>query len=113
MNRISYLRPRLAGLLVLAAFSLCGQTPPPEAAPAKVEAPTPVPAAAEQRTQLNLAGQTNTATGESQRNENVRINPVDTNTERELSRRIGMTATIVREFQADRNYFASLAVTWL
>ena len=61
----------------------------------------------DQRTQLNLARQTNTASGESQRNENVRINPIDTNTERELSRRIGATATIVREFQADRNYFAS------
>lgn len=62
---------------------------------------------ADQRNQLNLARQTSTSTGESQRNENVRINPIDTNTERELTRRIGATATIVREFQADRNYFAS------
>ncbi len=101
---MSQQQARLAGLLVLVSFNAWGQTPPP-AAPTKAEASTP--AAGEQRTQLNLAGQTNTATGESQRNENVRINPIDTNTERELSRRIGATATLVREFQADRNYFAS------
>jgi hypothetical protein len=77
-----------------------------QAPPAKAEVAPTVPAA-DQRTQLNLAGQTNTATGESQRNENVRVNPIDTNTERELTRRIGATATIVREFQADRNHFAS------
>jgi hypothetical protein len=74
---------------------------------AQAPAESPKPEAPEQRTQLNLARQTNTATGESQRNENVRINPIDTNTERELSRRIGATATIIKEFQADRNYFAS------
>jgi hypothetical protein len=33
-----------------------------------------------QRTQLNLARQTNTASGESQRNENIRVNPLDTAT---------------------------------
>ncbi|MEO5925859.1 MAG: hypothetical protein ABIR70_18720 [Bryobacteraceae bacterium] len=91
---------RLAGLWVLIAVNVWGQVPP-----TKAEAPEP--RAADQRTQLNLAGQTNTATGESQRNENVRINPIDTNTERELTRRIGATATIVREFPAERNYFAS------
>ncbi len=64
----------------------------------------PVP---EQRTQLNLARQTNSASGESQRNENNRVNPLDTATERELTRRIGATVTIVPQFQADRNYFAS------
>lgn len=86
MNRLNL----LPGVLLLLAARVQAQTPPPD-----------------QRTQLNLARQTNTASGESQRNENVRINPIDTNTERELSRRIGATATIVREFQADRNYFAS------
>ncbi|MEP6962148.1 MAG: hypothetical protein ABI995_08720 [Acidobacteriota bacterium] len=73
----------------------------------EASAPAAEPAPEVQRTQLNLAGQVSAATGESQRNENVRINPIDTNTERELSRRIGATATLVREFQADRNYFAS------
>ncbi|MFM2124726.1 MAG: hypothetical protein RL328_1177, partial [Acidobacteriota bacterium] len=57
--------------------------------------------------QLNLARQTNSASGESQRNENNRVNPIDTATERELTRRIGATVTLIQQFQADRNYFAS------
>jgi hypothetical protein len=92
---------RLAGLLLLVAINGWGQIPAP-----KLENVPPA-TTIDQRTQLNLAGQTNTATGESQRNENVRVNPIDTNTERELTRRVGTTATIVREFQGDRNYFAS------
>ena len=92
---------RLAGLLLLFAGNVWAQ-----AAPVKADTAPSAPVA-DQRTQLNLAGQTNTSTGESQRNENVRINPIDTNTERELTRRIGATVTLVREFQSDRNYFAS------
>ena len=40
------------------------------------------------RTNLNLLGQTNTAGGEARRNENVQINLVDTNAARELNRRV-------------------------
>ena len=56
--------------------------------------PTPAPVP-DQRTQLNLARQTNSASGESQRNENNRVNPIDTATERELTRRIGATVTLI------------------
>jgi len=59
----------------------------------------------QQRTQLNLMGQTDTASGESRRNENVQFNLIDTNTVKELAVRLGPTATIVEEFKADRGYF--------
>jgi len=75
-----------------------------------VPAPTPVPPATPapaqtQRTQLNLMGQTDAASGESRRNENVQFNLIDTNTIKELNVRLGTTATIVEEFKADRGYF--------
>ena len=68
-------------------------------------APAPAPAPAPQRTQLNLMGQTDTASGESRRNENVQFNLIDTNTIKELNVRLGTTATLVEEFKADRGYF--------
>ena len=89
---------RLAGLLVLAASQAWGQAQP--ATPPKLEPVTEAPSTnGDQRTQLNLARQTDASSGESQRNENNRVNPVDTNTERELTRRIGATATVVRELE--------------
>ncbi|MFB3827744.1 MAG: hypothetical protein ACE15B_13315 [Bryobacteraceae bacterium] len=59
------------------------------------------------RTDLNLQGQTDTAAGESRRNENVQFNPIDNNALKELNVRMGTTATIVQEFRADRNYFGA------
>lgn len=110
-----YQQALLAGLLVLASSSLFGQAPPATEPQPQQEEPAPEEPvtekapepATDQRTQLNLARQTNSAGGESQRNENNRVNPLDTATERELTRRVGATATIVQQFQADRNYFAS------
>ncbi len=57
------------------------------------------------RTDLNLLGQVDTSSGEARRNENVRITLIDNNVMKELSIRMGTTATIVEEFAADRNYF--------
>ena len=59
------------------------------------------------REQLNLLGVTDVASGESRRNENVQFNPVDNNALQELNIRLGTTATIVTEFQVERNYFGS------
>ncbi|MFN0106746.1 MAG: hypothetical protein ACKV2U_32210 [Bryobacteraceae bacterium] len=67
----------------------------------------PQPDAPAVRSAENLAGQTDTARGEGRRNENVQVNLVDTNSARELNVRIGVTATIVEEFHADRGYFAT------
>jgi hypothetical protein len=59
------------------------------------------------RTELNLQGQTDTASGESRRNENIQFNPIDNNALKELNVRMGTTATIVPEFRIDRNYFGA------
>jgi hypothetical protein len=59
------------------------------------------------RAQLNLLGQTDTVAGESRRNENVKFNPIDNNSLREVNVRIGTTATLVEEFDPSRNYFSA------
>ncbi len=99
MLRIVY----IAALLCLPILLIAqGQTPAgPPAAPA---VPTP---AAEQRTRLNLLGQTDAQAGESRRNENVQFNLVDNNLLRELNTRLGTTATIVTEFRPDRGYYGA------
>ncbi len=63
--------------------------------------------AAAQRTSLNLLGQEDTRSGEARRNENVQFNLVDTNTLQELNIRLGATATIVTDFQPDRDYYGA------
>lgn len=87
--------------------------------PTTPEAPAEAPAATEaadasaesgaaaQRTNLNLLGQEDTRSGEARRNENVQFNLVDTNTLQELNIRLGATATIVTDFQPDRDYYGA------
>jgi len=60
-----------------------------------------------QRTELNLLGHVDAASGEGQRNENVSVTLIDNNVLKELNTRIGTTATVVREFQAERKYFGN------
>ena len=70
--------------------------------------PSPAEGGAEaQRTNLNLLGQEDTKSGEARRNENVQFNLVDTNTLQELNIRLGATATIVTDFQPDRDYYGA------
>src|SRR5713226_6940402 len=71
----------------------------PPAEPARPEAKP------DQRTELNLLGKVDTASGESRRNENVQFNPIDNNALKELNIRMGTTATIVEEFRPERGYF--------
>lgn len=59
------------------------------------------------RVELNLLGAADTEGGESRRNENVQFNLVDNNALKELNVRLGVSATIVREFRADRGYFGA------
>ena len=59
------------------------------------------------RVELNMLGKTDTSSGESRRNENVQFNLVDNNALKELSIRLGTTATLVREFSPASNYFAA------
>src|SRR4051794_30157939 len=67
-------------------------------------APVPVqPKAAE----LNLLGATDSAAGESRRNENVQFNLIDNNALKYLNIRLGTNATVVTEFRPDRKYFGT------
>src|SRR5436309_8663384 len=59
------------------------------------------------RVELNLQGVTDTASGESRRNENIQFNPIDNNALKEVNVRMGTTATIVQDFDVARNYFGS------
>jgi hypothetical protein len=59
--------------------------------------PAPEPPAAERRTDLNLLNKTDTASGESRRNENVQFNLIDNNALKELNIRLGTTATLIEE----------------
>ena len=61
----------------------------------------------EERGDLNLLGQTDTSSGESRRNENVQFNLIDNNTLKDLSDRLGTTATLVEEFKVQRGYFGA------
>ena len=72
------------------------------AIPTHAQKPETPPAA---RTELNLQGQTDTASGEARRNENVQFNPIDNNALKDMNLRLGTTATIFREFKAEQNYF--------
>ncbi|MCC6389487.1 MAG: TonB-dependent receptor [Bryobacterales bacterium] len=59
------------------------------------------------RTELNLMGKTDTAGGESRRNENIYFNLVDNNALKELNVRLGTTATIIDQFHAEHGYFSA------
>ena len=65
------------------------------------------PETSAERTTVNLLGEVETSAGETLRNENIRIILIDNNVLRDVNRRMGTTATIIREFRADRNYFGS------
>ena len=98
---------RALALLVLSLILLnfvAAQNPAPAERP-RTETAEPAPQS--QRTQLNLLGQTDAASGESRRNENVQFNLIDNNSLRELNLRVGTTATLIPEFSAGRNFFGS------
>ena len=61
----------------------------------------------DQRTEINLLGQTDTGAGESRRNENIQFNLVDNNALKELRVRLGTTATIIEEFKPTGGYFGA------
>lgn len=75
--------------------------------PAAAPAATPVASEAARRAELNLLGTADAASGESKRNENVQFNLVDNNAQKELATRLGTSATLLKEFQAERNYFSA------
>ncbi len=60
-----------------------------------------------QRTALNLLGEVDAEQGEGRRNENVRITLIDNNVLRELTTRMGTTATVPSDVRIDQAYFAA------
>jgi hypothetical protein len=85
-----------------------------EAAPKNVQQQTTDPsesATAEGQgpdaTKLNLKATIDTNSGESRRNDNVQFNPIDNNALRDLSLRMGASATVIREFEPQSKYFTS------
>ena len=81
------------------------QPPEPEISSENLGEWDPEPAA--ERTAFNLLGEVETSAGEARRNENVSITLIDNNVLKELNVRMGTTATIIREFRVDHNYFGS------
>ncbi len=59
------------------------------------------------RTSLNLLGEVAVDEGEGRRNENVRITLIDTNVLRELTTRMGTTATVPLDLKIENRHFAS------
>ena len=66
-----------------------------------------VAAEPDESSDLNLLGQTDSDAGESRRNENVQFNLIDNNAWKELSQRLGTTATVVDEFNVQQGYFGA------
>ena len=90
--------------------------PPPAPASANPSGPAAAPperagaasassGASSDRTTLNLLGEVDRDSGESRRNENVRLTLIDNNVLKELNQRMGTTATIFKEFKAEQNFF--------
>ncbi len=77
---------------------------PPESQSQEQDART---AAQRRRIEMNLLGAADTEGGEGRRNENVQFNLVDNNALKELNIRLGVTATIIQEFRADKGYFGA------
>jgi hypothetical protein len=94
------------------AVSLLAAAQAPETkdkVPSESKLHEPAPASLDsqsKRIELNLLGKTNTAAGESRRNENIQFNLVDNNALKELNVRLGTTATI-QEFHPERGYFGA------
>ncbi|HEY1242292.1 MAG TPA: hypothetical protein VGF16_17130, partial [Bryobacteraceae bacterium] len=88
--------------LLLRVLVLLAQQPVPAEPP---KPPQPEQSAQSKSTELNLLGATDSAAGESRRNENVQFNLIDNNALKYLNIRLGTNATIVTEFRPEQKYF--------
>src|SRR5690349_17353275 len=87
-----------------ALLTLLQQSAPPE--PPKT-APVEQKTIIEKRTELNLLGSTDSASGESRRNENIQFNLIDNNALKDLNYRLGTSAAIAPDFKPERKYFGT------
>ena len=94
-------------LLSILAFAQSEvEEPAPEPAALELEG-VPEAAEAPSRTDLNLLGEVDAESGEARRNENVQIDLIDNNVLKEMNKRIGVSATLVDEFQVESSYFGT------
>ena len=97
-------------LCLFLASSVLAQSiadPEPEPAAAPVEAVEEVIEGSTDSTGVNLLGQADSGAGESRRNENVQFDLIDNNAFKEVAIRLGTSATVVREFAAEKSYFGA------
>ena len=123
-RRLRFLFTACAALLLCAAVAPAAEPTAEKQGSARaavpawtVKAPEPVRAKPEAapfpltdagaRTALNLLGEVDSRGGESRRNENVRLTLIDNNVLKELNRRMGTTATIIREYKVEQSYFGN------
>ncbi len=97
----------LAAVLASAAPQSQPTPEPPSESVDSAEAAPAAPADEAGRTALNLLGEVNSEEGEGRRNENVRITLIDNNVLRELTTRMGTTATVPVDVQIENRYFAA------
>ena len=110
MSAFSYSKFLYWSLLLLCCTGVAMAQSSDESEPASEESADvaiDAPAEDSQRTTLNLLGQVDTASGEGRRNENVQLTLIDNNVLKEINARMGTTATIIREFEAQRRYFGN------
>ncbi len=81
--------------------------PAPDADSAPAEAADEVLESQTDSSGVNLLGHADSAAGESRRNENVQFDLIDNNAFKESAIRLGTSATIVREFEAEDSYFGA------
>ena len=108
----SYMRlGRLGWLVVFIVLNAtAAQKPTPAAEPqagAAADEQQSIPEDDSGRTALNLLGEVDADEGEGRRNENVRITLIDNNVLRELTTRMGTTATVPVDIRIDQRYFAA------
>ncbi len=93
------------------ALAATAQEPPDAAPPATPPAEREASAQSDGddagRTALNLLGEVDSDEGEGRRNENVRITLIDNNVLRELTTRMGTTATVPLGLRIENRYFAA------
>jgi len=75
--------------------------------PAPTGAAAPAPSPDPPKPEVILLGKTNTGGGEAKRNENIQFNQIDNNAAKELSQRMGTSATILSEFRIERSYYGA------
>ena len=97
-------------VVLVPIVAMAAQQPPTKSEPNTQPVATVEEAPSEEdagRTTLNLLGEVDSEEGEGRRNENVRITLIDNNVLRELTTRMGTTATVPVDVQIDQRYFAA------